>query len=256
MESLTSLAVGFGDASPQIWLFRSDNWGRYGCSLAHTRTVTRLVQAGEWLVSGSVDGNLCLHSLAPLRQLQSSPHISSVEDVIVKHRLVYVLLKCSSLCEYELQGEGAEGGLQFRRTLSTGYISMIRHTPLAANFTAVACHIYGLSQIEVTSKFRVEETRIINIPEMISDFVVVESKADSDYYAVCGFQNSSAVRIYSLRSGEAVCEVAGDYLGEVGVAGYLPKVEIARVGSDYVVLLVNQSEFDTANTLRLYRLIL
>jgi len=27
-----------------------------------------------------------------------------------------------------------------------------------------------------------------------------------------------------LRSGEAIYEIAGDYLGEVGVAGYLPKV--------------------------------
>ena len=59
---------------------------------------------------------------------------------------------------------------------------------------------------------------------MIADFIVIESKQTSDYYAVCGFQNSSAVRIYSLRTGEAIYEISSDYLGEVGVAGYLPKV--------------------------------
>lgn len=39
---------------------------------------------------------------------------------------------------------------------------------------------------------------------MIADFVVLESKNNSDYYAICGFQNSSAIRIYSLKSGEAI----------------------------------------------------
>lgn len=81
---------------------------------------------------------------------------------------------------------------------------MIRFTEVGSNFSGVACHIYGLSQIEITRKFRVEESNIINVSEMIADFVVVESKATSEYYAVCAFQNSSAVRIYSLKSGEAI----------------------------------------------------
>jgi len=59
---------------------------------------------------------------------------------------------------------------------------------------------------------------------MIADFVVLESKKTSEYYAICTFQNSSAIRIYSLKSGEAIYEVSTDYLGEAGVAGYLPKI--------------------------------
>lgn len=64
---------------------------------------------------------------------------------------------------------------------------------------------------------------------MIADFVVVESKQNSEYFAICAFQNSSAIRIYSLKKGDVVFEVESDYMGEVGVAGYLPKVEIAYV---------------------------
>lgn len=59
---------------------------------------------------------------------------------------------------------------------------------------------------------------------MIADFVVLEAKCTSEYFAICCFQNSSALRIYSLKSGEAIYEIAPDYLGEVGVAGYLPKM--------------------------------
>lgn len=39
---------------------------------------------------------------------------------------------------------------------------------------------------------------------MISDFVILESKESSEYFAVCAFQNSSGIRIYSLKSGEAI----------------------------------------------------
>ena len=49
------------------------------------------------------------------------------------------------------------------------------------------------------------------------------------------------MRIYSLRTGEAICGVGCDYLGEVGVAGYLPKVEIACVEGEYQILVVSQS---------------
>lgn len=42
--------------------------------------------------------------------------------------MIYVLLKCSSLCEYEIQFNDGEVILHFRRTLSTGFISMIRYT--------------------------------------------------------------------------------------------------------------------------------
>ena len=113
---------------------------------------------------------------------------------------------------------------QFRRTLSSGYISMIRFTEVGGNFTGVSCHVYGLSQIEITKKFKIGESNIINVSEMIADFVVLESKRTSEYYAICAFQNSSAIRIYSLRSGEAIYEVSSDYLGEAGAAGYLPKI--------------------------------
>lgn len=78
---------------------------------------------------------------------------------------------------------------------------MIRYTEVGGNFTGVSCHIYGLSQIEITKKFKVCETNIINVSEMIADFVVVESKETSEYFAICAFQNSSAIRIYSLKSG-------------------------------------------------------
>ena len=36
---------------------------------------------------------------------------------------------------------------------------------------------------------------------MIADFVVIESKSTSEYFAVCVFQNSSALRVYSLKKG-------------------------------------------------------
>jgi hypothetical protein len=114
---------------------------------------------------------------------------------------------------------------------------------VGSNFVGVACHIYGLSQIEITRKFRVDETNIINVSEMIADFVVIESKATSDYYAICGFQNSSAIRIYSLKSGDAIFEICSDYLGEVGVAGYIPKVEITELNGAYCIIVINQSEF-------------
>lgn len=53
---------------------------------------------------------------------------------------------------------------------------MIRYTEVGGNFTGVSCHIYGLSQIEITHKFKVAENNIINVSEMIADFVVLESK--------------------------------------------------------------------------------
>lgn len=90
--------------------------------------------------------------------------------------------------------------MNFRRSLTAGYVSMIRYPELTSNFGGVGCHIYGLSQIEITRKFKVEETNIINVPEMISDFIVLESKETSEYFALCVFQNSSIIRVYSLIS--------------------------------------------------------
>jgi hypothetical protein len=75
---LQCLGVGFGEGNPEIWIYRSDNWRGYGSSLSHTRSVTKLVQADDLLISGSLDGSVCLHSLSPFTQLQSCPHISSV----------------------------------------------------------------------------------------------------------------------------------------------------------------------------------
>jgi hypothetical protein len=35
----------------------------------------------------------------------------------------------------------------FKRSISAGYISMIRFPELTTNFSGIGCHIYGLSQI-------------------------------------------------------------------------------------------------------------
>lgn len=51
-----------------------------------------------------------------------------------------------------------------------------------------------------------EESNIINVPEMIADFLLLESKETSEYFALCVFQNSSIVRVYSLTTQEVVYE--------------------------------------------------
>jgi hypothetical protein len=43
-------------------------------------------------------------------------------------------------------------------------------------------------------------------------------------------------------------------LGEAGAAGYLPKIEIGFVCNEYLLMVVNQGEFDEKNTIRVYRL--
>ena len=50
---------------------------------------------------------------------------------------------------------------------------MIRSPELTTNFSGIGCHIYGISQIEITRKFKMEEINIINVPEMISDFILL-----------------------------------------------------------------------------------
>lgn len=155
LGDLNCLAIGFGDQRPEINIYRTDNWSKYGCNLAHTRSVSKIIQVNDLIFSGGIDGNICVYSSEPFKHLNSCPHISSIQDLICKNNLVYVLLKCSSLCEYELQFNDGDAVLHFRRTLSTGFISMIRFTELGSNFSGVACHIYGLSQIEITRKFRV-----------------------------------------------------------------------------------------------------
>lgn len=62
------------------------------------------------------------------------------------------------------------------------------------------------------------------------------------------------MRIYSLKSGEAIYELAPDYLGEAGVAGYLPKMEICWMQDVYWIMVVCQPEFETGNTVRIYKL--
>lgn len=78
MQDLTCLAVGFGDHKPEVTLYRSDNWRKAGCNLSHTRTVTKIVQAGNVILSGSLDGNVCVYTIEPFREISSCPHISSV----------------------------------------------------------------------------------------------------------------------------------------------------------------------------------
>ena len=103
---LRCLAVGFGDANPEIWVYRTDNWKVYGCTMSHMRGVTKLLQVREWMLSGSLDGNVCLYNTQPFSHLHSCPHISPIEDLLHKNNFVYVMLKCSSVCEYELQETG------------------------------------------------------------------------------------------------------------------------------------------------------
>ena len=147
IDDLRCLAIGFGDINPQIWIYRTDNWKVYGCTNAHTRGVTKIIQAKDWMLSGSLDGNVCLYNTQPFSHIHNCPHISSIEDLLHKNNYVYVLLKCSSVCQYQLQEIQKDVIFQFRRTLSSGYISMIRFTEVGGNFTGVSCHIYGLSQI-------------------------------------------------------------------------------------------------------------
>jgi hypothetical protein len=78
-----------------------DNWQRYGCNVAHTKKVTKLLQfSKKYLISGSHDGNVCIHEFSHLKTVHQSPHISSIEDIILKSSNLYVLLKCSTVCEY------------------------------------------------------------------------------------------------------------------------------------------------------------
>jgi WD40 repeat protein len=78
VEDLRCLAIGLGDANPEIWVYRTDNWKIYACATAHTRGVTKLAQTKQWLISGSLDGNVCLYSLQPFEHFHTSPHISSI----------------------------------------------------------------------------------------------------------------------------------------------------------------------------------
>ena len=76
---------------------------------------------------------------------------------------------------------------------------------------------------------------------MISDFIVLESKETSEYFALCVFQNSSVIRIYSLISQEQVYELSSDYIGEVGVSSYLPKIEVICHSNKYSLVVISQS---------------
>lgn len=99
------LALGFGDESPKIMCYRMDNWRRFACNVSHTKKVTRLIQyRNKHLISGSSDGNVCIHEFSQLKTVHQSPHISSIEDMIIKNSFLYVLLKCSTVCEYEILG--------------------------------------------------------------------------------------------------------------------------------------------------------
>jgi hypothetical protein len=78
IDDLLYLAIGFDDLNPEIWVYRTDNWQIYGCTRSHTRSVTKIIQAGRWMLSGSIDGNVCLYELNPFRNIHTCPHISSV----------------------------------------------------------------------------------------------------------------------------------------------------------------------------------
>lgn len=123
------------------------NWSLCSQNITHTRQISKLTQYNQYLISGSVDGVVCLHSFLPIKTLCDYQHLSGIEDIIIKNNYAYLLQKCSTVCEYEIQ-EGINGpNMNFRRSLSAGYISMIRFPELTTNFSGVGCHIYGLSQI-------------------------------------------------------------------------------------------------------------
>ncbi len=44
LGDLNCLAIGFGDQRPEIDIYRTDDWSKYGCNLAHTRRITKILQ--------------------------------------------------------------------------------------------------------------------------------------------------------------------------------------------------------------------
>lgn len=97
------LTLGFGDEAPKILSYRLDTWQRYSSNVSHTKKIAKLLQYGsKHLISGSSDGNICIHEFSHLKTIHQSPHISSIEDIILKNTYLYVLLKCSTVCEYEV----------------------------------------------------------------------------------------------------------------------------------------------------------
>ncbi len=80
-----------------------DTWQRYAFNVSHRKKITKMVQYGSrHLISGSNDGNICIHEFSHLKTVHQSPHISSIEDIILKNTYIYALLKCSTVCEYEI----------------------------------------------------------------------------------------------------------------------------------------------------------
>lgn len=62
INELRCLGFGFGDANPDIWIYRTDNWKVHGCNLTHTRGITKIIQVKDWIISGSLDGNVCIYN--------------------------------------------------------------------------------------------------------------------------------------------------------------------------------------------------
>ena len=143
------LVLGFGDNDPSIVSYRLDTWTALSMNVTNTKQITKLLQFNNLLVSGSANGTLCVSTFNPIKTFFSAPHISGIEDIISKNTLLYILQKSSNVLEYELVGDGSSenSSLNFRRSISAGYISMIRFPELTTNFSGLGCHIYGLSQI-------------------------------------------------------------------------------------------------------------
>lgn len=143
------MSLGFSDENPMILLYRLDTWTHVACNLTHTRKITKLLEyrnkTEQYLISGSADGLLCLHDLFTLKTYNSSSHVSGIEDIFAKSNHIYVLQKNSSVLEYEVCINVMS--FNFKRSISAGYISMIRFPELTTNFSGIGCHIYGLSQI-------------------------------------------------------------------------------------------------------------
>ncbi len=73
------LTLGFSDEVPKIISYRMDTWKRCASNVTHTKKITKMIQYGtKHIISGSADGNVCIHEFSHLTTVHQSPHISSI----------------------------------------------------------------------------------------------------------------------------------------------------------------------------------
>lgn len=91
------LVLGFNDQDPAIVSYRLDTWTPLYMNVTHTKQITKLLQFNEYLVSGSANGDLCIHRFKPIKTLANQPHILGIVDIIGKNTFIYVLQKSSTV---------------------------------------------------------------------------------------------------------------------------------------------------------------